>query len=98
MALCRTPFAGHRTFTADIERLQCIQLTGIRNAHAHSKLLLHARIGNCRFHSSEFNRKSCVLVEVRKDARYRDCLWLEISSARLRERRLSPAGWARRPW
>ena len=61
------PPAGHRSLAADVEGGERIHLPGIRNTDDHSELLLHGWIGRCRLHSSEFQRRSAVLVKIGQD-------------------------------
>src|SRR5262245_39671522 len=61
--------AGNGALAADVQRLERVQLLGIRNADAEPDLLVHARIGNGRLHPAELQRQPLVLVEVRKDRR-----------------------------
>ena len=59
--------AGYRALASDIERSERIHLSGIRNAHDHAELLLHARIRRRRFHAAIFQGWPLVLVEIRQN-------------------------------
>jgi len=67
--LYRITFAGNGAFAANVERLECVQLAGIRDSHSHTELLLHVRIRDRRLHSAEFERKSSVIGKVREYGR-----------------------------
>ena len=55
---------GDRPLATDVQRRECIHLTGIRNADDHAELLLHPGVGGGGLHAAVFERRSVVLVEV----------------------------------
>ena len=59
--------AGDRAFAADVQRLERIELPGIRDPDAHAHLRHHARIGHGPFHAAVVERQALVLIEVGKD-------------------------------
>ena len=65
-------FARHRALAADVERLERVDLSRVRDADAHAELLLHARIRNRRLHAPELERQArCTALRFGKDARDR---------------------------
>src|ERR1700704_6012135 len=63
-------FARHRALAADIDRAECVELTGFGNADGHAVLLLHSRIGLSWFHPAKLNRQSGILIEIRQQSGY----------------------------
>ena len=59
--------AGDGSLAADVERLERVQLPGIRDPDAHAALGHHARIGHGAFHAAIVERQAAVLIEVRQD-------------------------------
>ena len=98
-------FAGDRSFAADVQCLEGIELPRLRDADAHPRLRHHTRIRDRAFHAAVVERLATVLFEVWGISSTPSSCWSGTSSARRRacsrwparrERRRRSRGWCRR--
>ena len=59
--------AGHRTFAADVQCRERVELARIGLADDHAVLLVHIGVGGGRLHAAEFERRTLILIEIGKD-------------------------------
>ncbi len=63
----RVTLARHGTFAPQVQRAECVRLPCIGHADRHSVLGVDTRVRRCRFHPTELDGRSLVLVKIREN-------------------------------